>query len=107
MFQFQFSESMSSPRIKNISLYQNSDFRYICTVPHPSRRGDAHRHVSLGAGCNGRWLASGDPFTWAKRLTGGRRSRVVLAPRPWRQSPPARAGGVTVTTKAAHRGEHV
>ena len=41
-----------------------------------------------------------------RNAAGGRRSRVVLAPRPWRLSPPARAGGATVTKKAAHRGEH-
>src|SRR4051812_33396221 len=35
-----------------------------------------------------------------------RRSRVVLAPRPWRLSLPARAGVATVTKNAAHRGEH-
>src|SRR5204862_469972 len=35
-----------------------------------------------------------------------RRSRVVLAPRPWRLSMPARAGMATVTKNAAHRGEH-
>jgi hypothetical protein len=31
--------------------------------------------------------ASGDPFTGRKRC-GGRRNRVVLAPRPWRLSAP-------------------
>jgi hypothetical protein len=36
-----------------------------------------------------------------------RRSRVVLAPRPWRLSFPACAGEATVTKNAAHRGEHV
>jgi hypothetical protein len=35
-----------------------------------------------------------------------RRSRVVLAPRPWRLSFPACAGEATVTKNAAHRGEH-
>ena len=35
-----------------------------------------------------------------------RRSRVVLAPRPWRLSFPACAGEATVTINAAHRGEH-
>jgi hypothetical protein len=35
-----------------------------------------------------------------------RRSRVVLAPRPWRLSFPACAGEATVTRNAAHRGEH-
>src|SRR5436190_125281 len=37
---------------------------------------------------------------------GVRRSRVVLAPRAWRLSAPARAGVATVTKNAAHRGEH-
>ena len=35
-----------------------------------------------------------------------RRSRVVLAPRPWRQSAQPSGGAATVTIKAAHRGEH-
>src|SRR5215813_657954 len=60
-------------------------------VPHPS--GGALRIVTK------RWardaMAAGG-VGWvihqAKRLAGGRRSRVVLAPRPWRQSaPPVRA----------------
>jgi hypothetical protein len=42
-----------------------------------------------------------------RNAAGGRRSRVVLAPRPWRLSLPACAGGATVTIKAAHREEHV
>ena len=62
-------------------------------------------NVSLGAGCDGRGLASGGNAD--ETLAGGRRSRVVLAPRPWRRSAPARAGAATVTTNAAHRGEHV
>src|SRR5262249_47007367 len=45
-------------------------------------------------------------FHRAKRLASGRRSRVVLAPRPWRRSAPLQAGAATVATKAAHRGEH-
>src|SRR5262249_7696179 len=44
-------------------------------------------------------------FTCRTKRRGGRRSRVVLAPRPWRLSPPACAGVATVTIKAAHRGE--
>ena len=31
-----FIEIMSSPKIKNISLYKNSDFRYKSPVPRPS-----------------------------------------------------------------------
>jgi hypothetical protein len=49
--------------------------------------------------------ASGGSST-GRNVRGGRRSRVVLAPRPWRLSAPACAGVATVTTKAAHRGEH-
>src|ERR1700751_1671816 len=37
---------------------------------------------------------------------GVRRSRVVLAPRPWRLSTPPRGGVATVARKAVHRGEH-
>src|SRR3989441_12420354 len=49
--------------------------------------------------------ASGDSFT-RRNARSVRRSRVVLAPRPWRLSTPARAGVATVTKNAAHRGEH-
>ena len=57
-----------------------------------------------GAGCDGTQLASGDPSP-DETLSSVRRSRVVLAPRPWRLSLRACAGGATVTKKAAHRGE--
>src|SRR5947199_9990472 len=36
-----------------------------------------------GAGCDGPLWASGDFFT-GRNVRGGRRNRVVLAPRPWR-----------------------
>ena len=52
-------------------------------------------------GCDGRRRADD-----GRRLICVRRSRVVLAPRPWRLSTPARAGVATVTINAAHRGEH-
>ena len=74
-----------APRVQNISLYRNSDLRYAFRRPAPLKRGDAHRHVSLGAGCDGR-AASGES---ARSV---RRSRVVLAPRPWRLSSPSRSG---------------
>ena len=45
-------------------------------------------------------------FLARRRQSCVRRSRVVLAPRPWRLSTPARAGSATVTINAAHRGEH-
>jgi hypothetical protein len=70
----------------------------------PLRRGDAHRHVSLGAGCDGRWPASGDPFTWTKRLLAD--GEVVWS---WRRDPgvnPRRpvVAGVTVTNKGRSPG---
>ena len=37
----------------------------------------------------------------------GRRNGVVLAPRPWRPSLPARAGGATGASKAVPRGERL
>src|ERR1700752_4791326 len=57
-----------------------------------------------GAGCDGRLLRqAGFP---ARRKRGSvRRSRVVLAPRPWRLSTPPRGGVATVARKAVHRGE--
>jgi hypothetical protein len=50
---------LSRPRLEDISLYTNSDFRYKSSRPAPLRRGAAHRHVTLGAGCDGREPASG------------------------------------------------
>ena len=54
-----------------------------------------------------RWTlaASGDSFT-RRNVRSVRRSRVVLAPRPWRLSTPPRGGVATVARKAVHRGEH-
>ena len=51
---------MSILQLKNISLYQNSDFHYTSPRPVLLRRGVARRHETLGAGCDGRrgvrWL---------------------------------------------------
>ena len=75
------SESLSSPKIKNISLSQNSDFRYTSPRPVPLRRGVAHRHETLGAGCDGcRRRQVGDPPT--KRLPAD--GEVVWS---WRRDP--------------------
>ncbi len=51
------------------------------------------------------WRQAGSPA--GRNVRSVRRSRVVLAPRPWRLSFPACAGEATVTTNAAHRGEYV
>jgi len=50
-------------------------------------------------------VASGDLIT-RRNARGVRRSRVVLAPRPWRQSSLPCGGEATVAKTAAHRGEH-
>jgi len=47
-------------------------------------------NVSLGAGCDGRCWRQVIDFP-GRNVRGGRRNRVVLAPRPWRLSgPPVR-----------------
>ena len=60
---------------------------------------------SLGAGCDGREVASGG-FPPTRRL-----SRMAKSYGPGAATvasiPPARAGVATVTTNAAHRGEYV
>src|SRR5579859_3743127 len=70
---------LSSPFAKNISVFQK---RKSVVYPAPSRldqRGVAHRH-DVEAGCNGRGFALS---TMAPAC--GRRRRVVLTPRRWRQ----------------------
>src|ERR1700752_4710638 len=95
---------LSSRPTPNISLYTNSDFRYKSPRPVPLRRGAAHRHVTLGAGCDGRELASGgntdETFGLRTVKSCGPGAATVASIRP------ARAGTATVTTNAAHRGEH-
>jgi hypothetical protein len=41
-----------------------------------------------------------------RALSCGRRSRVVLTPRRWRQVRRSKLRRTTVTTKPGHRGEH-
>ena len=53
-----------------------------------------------------RWtLAVSGGFPAGRNVRSVRRSRVVLAPRPWRQAA-GKAHAATVARKAAHRGEH-
>jgi len=51
--------------------------------------------LSLGAGCDGRCRRQVISSSW-RNVRGGRRSRVVLAPRPWRLSAPPCGGAATV-----------
>jgi len=88
--QFCFAERLSSPKIENISLYRNSDLRYQSRVP--AHRGTFRdRHDTLGKGCDGRGnlrrnglIPKGIKARRRTKDCRGRRSRVVLAPRPWR-----------------------
>src|SRR5262245_63716148 len=73
---------VSSPEMKNISLYRNSDLRYKFRRPEPTEGRFAIVTIRRA------WdamdaVASGDLFTGRKRRS-VRRNRVVLAPRPWR-----------------------
>ena len=90
--------------IENYPLPRRANQGHWSAQPVPTQ-GDATRSSrNVGAGCDGRCgvrqLAAG------RNARSVRRSRVVLAPRPWRLSTPARAGVSTVTKNAAHRGEH-
>src|SRR5690348_11219959 len=77
------------------------------STPIPCRQEGRFAIVSnRGAGCDGRGKRQA-VYLAGRSACSVRRSRVVLAPRPWRLSIPACAGVATVTTNAAHRGEHV
>jgi hypothetical protein len=76
---------LSSSRIKNISLYQNSDLRHKSRRPAPNSR-DVSRS-SRYVGCGMRWTLQRQVMSSPdENVCSGRRSRVVLAPRPWRQT---------------------
>jgi hypothetical protein len=92
------------PRNEKYSALQKRQIRCITlTVPGPLRGAS---RSSRNVGLRMRWTLWRQAGLLARRNAhGGRRSRVVLAPRPWRQVggriPPA-----TVANNAAHRGEH-
>src|SRR5213595_2888021 len=74
---------------------KNKKFRFtripISVITRPSRtlrRGDAHRHVSWARDAMDGGLHPGSLLP-DETLARVRRSRVVLAPRPWRLSAPA------------------
>src|SRR5207245_4025870 len=80
-----FGIALSSPQIKNISLYQNSDLRYQSAVPGPPE-GRFAIVTERWAGDAMDAVASGGLRRARRNACSGRRSRVVLAPRPWRQA---------------------
>jgi len=90
----------SSPLAKNILLFRNRKSVYVKTVS-PDERGGSRSSRTCGGMRWTRWRR----MTSAAR--GGRRKRVVLAPRGWcqvrgRQYLPL----MTVANKPGHRGEH-
>src|SRR5262245_54399030 len=94
----------SSHKFKNILLYRNTNQAHNPLRPAPTEGRFAIVTIRRAQDAMDA-VASGDPSP-DDNARSGRRSRVVLAPRPWRQAgrriPPA-----TVATNAAHRGEHV
>jgi hypothetical protein len=88
----------SSPFSKNIPLNPSGKSELPTRPSHPTR--GALRNVT-----NARWDAVDGMVRLTKRTYRGRRRRVVLAPRCWRQvlrRDPRSDGG----KKAGHRGEH-
>jgi hypothetical protein len=77
---FRFAENLSSPGIKNISLFRIPKSVAYLLPSHPAK-GRIAIVTRRVVGCNGRRRADGEG-----RLFCVRRSRVVLAPRPWRLS---------------------
>jgi hypothetical protein len=82
----------SSGQSKNISLFQKYKSAYGGAVPHSSGGAYASSRT-LGAGCDGRSSAADECCCF------GRRNRVVLTPRRWRQVLLRRFSGATVAIK--------
>src|SRR6185503_15417360 len=91
---------MSSPEIKNISLHNSGNQNYKSRHPGP--------HEGRFAIVTTRWAGLRWTLLFSRRMNKSvRRSRVVLAPRRWRQvlEKPS-FSGATVAKEPAHRGEH-
>src|SRR5258707_11689290 len=72
-------KNLSSPLAKNISLPPSGKSGLLARPVSPDERGIAHV-------TNARWDAVDAKAATDERGFGGRRSRVVLAPRCWRQA---------------------
>jgi hypothetical protein len=100
---FGLPESLSTPKIKYISLYRNSDLQYTGLSPchHEGRFAVVTKR---GAGCDGTVPASGDLHPakrWQRSAKSCGPGAATLA-----SIRPACAGLATVAKKAVHRGEH-
>ena len=75
---FRFSENVSSPKLKNISLFPNSNQRYIMTIPS---RQEGRVMIAMIVGRVAVDAGSAD----GERHESVRQRRVVLTSRCWRQ----------------------
>jgi hypothetical protein len=94
---FVLSEVMSSPPAANTLLPLFRNIWLSSCVPRPIKRGVSRSSRTLGGGCDGRGGARDE------RAGHGRTSRVVLAPRCWRQA--SRAIGLRRGLSSRHPGE--
>ena len=101
---FRFSEIVSSPEIKNISLpiSVNQNYKPYRLIPEEGRW-PSPPNVGMGCGGRGRRQAY---FRAGRNAVRVRRSRVVLAPRCWRQALWRNPRG-DGDNKPVHRGERV
>jgi hypothetical protein len=90
---------LSSPFHKNILIFRNPKSLVYFQPSCPTRGAVRDRH-GRGSGCGGRGSADNE------RCGSGRRSRVVLTPRRWRQVCGKKFSLMTVARKPGRRGEH-
>ena len=93
------------PLTQKYSAFQNTQISGTSRCVPDRPRDVAHRHDTLGRDAMDA-VVSGAVCRVRRDIRSVRRSRVVLAPRPWRQSTPVFFGVATVARTAAHRGEH-
>jgi hypothetical protein len=103
----QIGKSLSSPFCKNISVHFSPKSLLHLLPSRTRKRGVSRSSRTLGAGCDGRGSvrrANSAPDEWH---CCGRRSRVVLTPRRWRQVLEKQSFlRARVATKPGHPGEH-
>src|SRR6266850_6425968 len=95
---------VSSPEIKNIPLVTSGKSMALVSPTRPTRGAFRDRHDALGGAVMD--ASASGAFCVGRKRRSVRRSRVVLAPRRWRQALREVFRKVTVANKPAHRGEH-
>jgi hypothetical protein len=94
-----FPDPSVQPLLEKYSDFQKYQISPIWSPSRAHKRGASRSSRTLGAGCGGRGSAGDE---WHRR---GRRSRVVLTPRRWRQVCENKFSRMTVTKKPDRRGE--